>query len=199
MPALAKLGNAFSIAANLPGLEKSFRSVSWDWGSGTMDFVEMNSPPSVWLPWPTTSFYSLGSYSLCLPLQSLLHKIPKEEVAFHSLPKHKDWQEKEAQRARGRVLVPTQGIHTAIFFLKTKTTAKWKMLTTWLGIVHHRGWEWKHWKSRDIWSNRQIWTCTKWSRAKANRVLSREHTGHSKHSLPTTQETVYTWTSPDGQ
>ena len=27
-----------------------------------------------------------------------------------------------------------------------------------------------------------------WSRAKANRVLPREHTGHSKHSLPTTQE-----------
>ena len=27
-----------------------------------------------------------------------------------------------------------------------------------------------------------------WSRAKANRVLPREHTGHSKHSIPTTQE-----------
>ena len=26
------------------------------------------------------------------------------------------------------------------------------------------------------------------SRAKANRILPREHTGHSKHSLPTTQE-----------
>ena len=26
------------------------------------------------------------------------------------------------------------------------------------------------------------------SRAKANRVLPREHTGHSKHTLPTTQE-----------
>ena len=26
------------------------------------------------------------------------------------------------------------------------------------------------------------------SRAKANRLLSREHTGHSKHSFPTTQE-----------
>ena len=31
------------------------------------------------------------------------------------------------------------------------------------------------------------WT-TKWSRAKANRVLPRECTGHSKHPLPTTQE-----------
>ena len=28
----------------------------------------------------------------------------------------------------------------------------------------------------------------KWSSAKANKVLPREHTGHSKHSLPTTQE-----------
>ena len=28
----------------------------------------------------------------------------------------------------------------------------------------------------------------KWSRAKANRVLPRERTGHSKHPLPTTQE-----------
>ena len=29
---------------------------------------------------------------------------------------------------------------------------------------------------------------TEWSRAKANRVLPREHTGHSKHPLPTTQD-----------
>ena len=37
--------------------------------------------------------------------------------------------------------------------------------------------------------NRQIWPwSTEWSRAKANRVLPREHTGHSKHPLPTTQE-----------
>ena len=38
-------------------------------------------------------------------------------------------------------------------------------------------------------NNRQVWPwSTKWSRAKANRVLSREHTGHSKHSFPTIQE-----------
>ena len=54
---------------------------------------------------------------------------------------------------------------------------------------HHRGLEWKSRKSRDIWSNRQVrsWS-TKWSRTKANRVLSREHTGHSKHPCPRTQE-----------
>ena len=37
--------------------------------------------------------------------------------------------------------------------------------------------------------NRQIWPwSTEWSRAKTNRVLPRERTGHSKHPLPTTQE-----------
>ena len=57
---------------------------------------------------------------------------------------------------------------------------------------HHRGWECKICrKSRDTWSNSQIWPwSTKWSRAKANRVLPREHTGHSKHPLSTIQETT---------
>ena len=52
-----------------------------------------------------------------------------------------------------------------------------------------RGLECKSRNSRDTWSNKQIcpWS-TEWSRANANRVLSREHTGHSKHPLPTTQE-----------
>lgn len=97
VPALFKLGNASSLCC-LPGLEKSFRSVSWNWKSGMMDFVVTNFQPSVWLPWPITSFYSLGSYSLCPPIQTLLHKIPKEEAVSHSLLKHKDWQEKEALR-----------------------------------------------------------------------------------------------------
>ena len=51
--------------------------------------------------------------------------------------------------------------------------------------IHYRGLECKSRKSRNTWSNRQIWPwSTKWSRAKANRVLQREH----KHPLPTTQE-----------
>ena len=54
---------------------------------------------------------------------------------------------------------------------------------------HHRGLERKSRESRDTWSNRQVWPwSTKWSRAKANRVLPRKCTGHSKHPLPTTQE-----------
>ena len=50
---------------------------------------------------------------------------------------------------------------------------------------HYRGLECKSRKSRNTWSTRQIWPwSTEWSRAKANRVLPREHTGHSKHLLP---------------
>ena len=46
-------------------------------------------------------------------------------------------------------------------------------------------------KSGKTWSNRKIWPwSTEWSKAKANRVLPREHTGHSKHPLPTTQEKI---------
>ena len=49
--------------------------------------------------------------------------------------------------------------------------------------------ECKSGKSWDIWINRKIWPwSTKRSQSKANRVLPKERTGHSKHSLPTTQE-----------
>ena len=42
---------------------------------------------------------------------------------------------------------------------------------------------------RNTWSSRPIWPwCTEWNRAKANRVLPRERTAHSKYPLPTTQE-----------
>ena len=62
---------------------------------------------------------------------------------------------------------------------------------------HYRGLECKSRKSRDTWSNRQIWPLrTEWSRAKASRVLLREHTGHSKHPLPTHKRRLYTLTSP---
>ena len=54
---------------------------------------------------------------------------------------------------------------------------------------HYRGLECKSRKSRNTWSNGQIWPWSmEWSRTKANRVLPRECTGHSKHPLPTTQE-----------
>ena len=44
-------------------------------------------------------------------------------------------------------------------------------------------WECKSRKSRDTWSNRQIWPwSTKWNRSKANRVFPREYTGHSNNT-----------------
>ena len=57
---------------------------------------------------------------------------------------------------------------------------------------HYRELECKSRKSRSTWSNRQIWSwSTEWSRAKVNRVLPREHTGHSKHPLPTQEKTLH--------
>ena len=65
---------------------------------------------------------------------------------------------------------------------------------------HYRGLECKSRKSRNTWSNRQIWPwSTQWSRVKTNRVFPRERSGRSKHPLPTTQDKTHTWTSPDGQ
>ena len=55
---------------------------------------------------------------------------------------------------------------------------------------HHRGLECKNRKSRDTWNNRQLWPwSTKW-RGQRLTGLPREHTGHSKHPLSTTQETT---------
>ena len=54
---------------------------------------------------------------------------------------------------------------------------------------HYRGLECKSRKSRNTWSNRQIWPWSaEWSRTKTNRALPRKCTGHSKHPLPRTQE-----------
>ena len=54
---------------------------------------------------------------------------------------------------------------------------------------YYRGLEHKSRKSRNTWSNRQIWPWNaEWSRAKPNRVLPWECTGHSKHPFQTTQE-----------
>ena len=62
---------------------------------------------------------------------------------------------------------------------------------------HYWGLECQSRKSRNTWSNRQIWLwSTKWSRAKTNGVLPRECTGHIKHPLPTTQSTQY-WNQID--
>ena len=54
---------------------------------------------------------------------------------------------------------------------------------------HYRGLECKSRKSRNSWSNTEIWPWNaEWNRAKTNRVLPRKCTGQSKYPLPTTQE-----------
>ena len=65
---------------------------------------------------------------------------------------------------------------------------------------HHRGLEWKSKKSGDTWSNRQVrpWS-TKWSRAKANRVLSKNTLVIANTLFQQHKRWLYTWTSPDGQ
>ena len=65
---------------------------------------------------------------------------------------------------------------------------------------HYRGLECKSKKSRDTWSNRQIWPwSTKQSRSKANRVLPRERTGHHKHPLPTEIRLIIFFAAKDGE
>ena len=52
-------------------------------------------------------------------------------------------------------------------------------------------WNTKSRKSRNTWRNRKIWPWSiEWGKAKANRLLQRECTGHSKYLLPTTQEKI---------
>ena len=54
---------------------------------------------------------------------------------------------------------------------------------------HHSGRKCKSRKSWDTWSSNQVWFwSTKWSTAKAIGVVSREHTGHNKHSSNNTRE-----------
>ena len=56
-------------------------------------------------------------------------------------------------------------------------------------LFHYRGLECKSRKSRDTWSNRQIWPwITKQSRSKAHRVLPRERTCNSKPSPKNTRK-----------
>ena len=56
----------------------------------------------------------------------------------------------------------------------------------------YSNWNAKKRKSRDTWSNRQVWTCSKkLITVKANKVLPRGHTGHSKRPLPTQEMTLH--------
>ena len=65
---------------------------------------------------------------------------------------------------------------------------------------HYRGLECKSRKSRNTWSNRQIWPwSTEWSRAKANRVCQDYALAIANTYLRQHKRRLYTWTSPDDQ
>ena len=66
---------------------------------------------------------------------------------------------------------------------------------------HYRGLECKSRKSRNTWSNRQVWPWNmEWSRAKTNRVLPRKNALVTANPLfQQHKRRLYTWTSPDGQ
>ena len=64
-------------------------------------------------------------------------------------------------------------------------------------FLHYMGLKCKSRVSRNTWL---IWPwSTEWSKAKANRVLARECTGHTKTPSSNNKRELYTWTSPDGQ
>ena len=104
------------------------------------------------------------------------------------------------RKPRIMMTAPTKiNIFTAIKGLRLASPGvkiwKWKR-----HLFYYRRLEYKSRKSRNTWSNRQIWSwSTEWSKAKANRILPRECTGHSKHPLQQHKRSLYTWTSPDGQ
>ena len=65
---------------------------------------------------------------------------------------------------------------------------------------HYRGLECESRKSRNTWSNRQIWPWnTEWSRAKANRVFQENALVIANTLFQQHKRRLYTWTSPDGQ
>ena len=61
---------------------------------------------------------------------------------------------------------------------------------------HYRGLECKSRKSRNSWSNRQIWPwSTEWSRAKANRVFPRKHPLPATHGREDSNMDITRWST----
>ena len=78
------------------------------------------------------------------------------------------------------------------WFFRTNTTKRCPF--------HYRGLECKSRKSRNTWSNTQIWPwSTEWSRAKANWVLPRGCLVIANTHFQQHKRWLYTWTSLDGQ
>ena len=66
--------------------------------------------------------------------------------------------------------------------------------------LHYRGLECKRRKSRDTWSNKQVWPwSTECSRAKSNRVFQENALVTANTLLQQHKRRLYTWISPESQ
>ena len=113
--------------------------------------------------------------------QNDLYSFPRQTIQYHSnpnlCPKQKCWR-------------------SWSWMVLLRPTRPFRTNTPKRCPFHYRGLEWKGRKSRNTWSNRQIWPWNmEWSKEKANRVLPRElaNTLFQQH-----KRRLYTWTSPDG-
>ena len=123
----------------------------------------------------------------------IVNKIPKCSVWVQSQKKPKiisvHFQGKPFNITVIQVYAPTTNAEEAEIEWFYKDLQDLVELTPKRCLFHYRGLECKSKKSRNTWSNRLVWPwSTEWSQTKANRALPRECTGHSKHTLPTTQE-----------
>ena len=103
-----------------------------------------------------------------------------------------------------QVYVPTSNAEEAeVEWFHEDLQDLWELIPKKRCPFHCRELECKSKKSRNTWSNSQIWLwSTEWSKVKAHGVLPRELTGHSKHTLPTTQEKtlhmdITRWSTPN--
>ena len=97
-----------------------------------------------------------------------------------------------------QVYAPTTDAKEAKFksSMKTyKTNTKKKKMS-----FHHRGLECESRKSRDTWTNRQVWPwSTKWSRAKLIEFCQENTLAKGNILFQQHKRRLYTLTSPDGQ
>ena len=120
--------------------------------------------------------------------QNNLCLFPRQTIQYHSTPVY-------AWTTNAKVA-------EAEWFCEDRPTRPSRTNTQKRCAFHQRGPESESRKSRDTWSNRQVWPwCKTWSRAKANRALPREHTCQSKHPFPRTPEKtlhmdITRWTLP---
>ena len=161
----------------------------------------------------------IGMGELRWPLDLLLWaRIPEKKWSSHhsqqKSPKCSTWvQSQKQQNDLGSFPRKTIQYHSNPSLYRTSNSEEaevewfYEDLKELLEVTHtkrcpfgHRGLECKSRKSRDTWSNRQIWPrSTKWSRAKAHRPLPKNTLVVADTLFHQHKRRLYTWTSPGGQ